>query len=123
MKTTEFVSRLQRRGVEFHVKGSRLAVDAPRGLLTEADRDFLMARKREVIRVLASREQTPSAELQPGVWVEWDSPLFGRCVGQVAMTPESGWLVVRHHSVTGDLALLSVDWIKGVSKEKPNEKP
>ncbi len=120
MKATEFVSRLQRRGVEFHVKGSRLAVDAPRGLLTEADRDFLAARKREVIRVLASGEQTPSAELQPGVWVEWESPLFGRCVGQVAMTPESGWLVVRAHSVTGDLALIHVDWNVRVCERNEN---
>ena len=70
MTTTEFVSKLRRRGVEFHVKGSRFAVDAPRGLLTKDDLQFLAARKHEVIRVLASGEQTPSADIQPGAWVQ-----------------------------------------------------
>ena len=50
--------------------------------------------------------------LQPGAWVCWDSPLFGMCTGQIALAPENGWLVVRCHSVTGNLALIKVDGIR-----------
>jgi len=49
--------------------------------------------------------------LQPGAWVSWESPLFGRGTGQIALAPENGWLVVRYHSVTGNLGLVRVDGI------------
>ena len=49
-------------------------------------------------------------DLQPGTTISWQSPLFGRVQGEVAMLPEGGWLVVRCHSVTGDLALVKLDW-------------
>ena len=50
--------------------------------------------------------------LQPGAWVLCNSPLFGMCTGQIALAPENGWLVVRCHTVTGNLALVQVDGIR-----------
>ncbi len=57
--------------------------------------------------------------LQPGVSISWHSPLFGWVTGQVAMEPEHGWLVIRGHSVTGNLALVNVEW--GLRIEKPQQ--
>ena len=64
----------------------------------------------------------PSAveNLQPGAWVLWESPLFGRCKGQIALAPENGWVVVRCHSVTGDLSLVKVDGIRSEVKGEPS---
>ena len=64
----------------------------------------------------------PSAieSLQPGAWVFWESSLFGRCTGQIALAPENGWLVVRCHSVTGDLSLVKVDGIWSEVKGEPS---
>ena len=59
-------------------------------------------------------------ELGPGVNISWDSPLFGRAHGEIMMGPESGWLVVRCHSVTGGLALIGMDW--GLRIEKCSRK-
>ncbi len=58
------------------------------------------------------KNEKRGAVLRPGMWVEWDSPLFGPCSGEVAMEPEGGWLVVREHSVTGDLALINTAWLR-----------
>jgi len=58
--------------------------------------------------------------LQPGAWVSWESPLFGRCTGQIALAPENSWLVVRCHSVTGDLSLVKVDGIRPEVKGEPS---
>ncbi len=51
------------------------------------------------------------ADLIPGAKIVWESPLFGQCTGEIALSPENGWLVVRSHSVTGNLALVNVDWV------------
>lgn len=51
------------------------------------------------------------ADLISGAKIVWESPLFGQCTGEIALPPENGWLVVRSHSVTGNLALVNVDWI------------
>jgi len=55
-------------------------------------------------------------DFKPGTLISWHSPLFGRVNGEVAMEPESGWFVVRCHSVTGGLALISMDWDLRVEK-------
>ncbi|MDR4485125.1 MAG: hypothetical protein R3B95_18295 [Nitrospirales bacterium] len=51
------------------------------------------------------------ADLISGAKIVWESPLFGKCTGEIALPPENGWLVVRSHSVTGNLALVNVDWV------------
>ncbi len=58
-----------------------------------------------------------SNDLQSGVSISWYSPLFGRVHGQVAMEPENGWLVIRCHSVTGNLALVNVEWGLHIEKQ------
>ena len=52
------------------------------------------------------------ADLISGAKIVWDSPIVGPCTGEIALPPENGWLVVRNHSVTGNLALVNVDWIR-----------
>ena len=52
------------------------------------------------------------ADLILGAKIVWESPPFGPCSGEIALPPENGWLVVRSHSVTGNLALVNVDWIR-----------
>jgi len=60
----------------------------------------------------------PSSDaLQSGVSISWHSPMFGRVHGQVAMEPENGWLVIRCHSVTGNLALVNVEWGLCIEKQ------
>ena len=106
MTTQEMVSNLTKNGVTFRVEGSRLAVDAPRGLLGPAERQVLTERKQQVLQLL-QREKVGNCErLRPGVWIEWDSPLLGRCTGEVVMSPEKGWLVVRHFRVSGELVFV-----------------
>ncbi|MCA9423089.1 MAG: hypothetical protein KC592_18870 [Nitrospira sp.] len=51
------------------------------------------------------------ADLIPGAKIFWNSPLFGQCTGEIALPPENGWLVVHSHSVTGNLALVNLDWV------------
>ncbi len=74
-------------------------------------------------KYLAARMEQPAksgtprpSDLEPGTLVEWDSPLFGPSSGEVALSPEGGWVVVRTHSVTGNLAFVKLDW--GVRRVK-----
>ncbi len=63
----------------------------------------------------------PSSDaLQSGVSISWCSPMFGRVHGQVAMEPENGWLVIRGHSVTGNLALVNVEWGLRIQNPPPS---
>lgn len=48
-------------------------------------------------------------QLLPGSTVKWDIPGIGRRSGEVAMAPEGGWLIVRDHSVTGELLWIKID--------------
>ena len=68
-------------------------------------------------KCIAARSEEPSQpspsapnDLEPGTMIEWDSNFLGHCLGEVAMSPEKGWVVVRTHSVTGNLALVKLDW-------------
>jgi len=40
------------------------------------------------------------AEILPGAWIEWNSPLFGLCRGRVAMA-EGDRILIEDHPVTG----------------------
>ena len=55
------------------------------------------------------------ADLTRGARVIWESPLFGQCSGEIALLPENGWVVVHCHSVTGNVALVHLDWISSVN--------
>ena len=73
------------------------------------------------VRPIALITELNLDQLIPGVWIEWVSPLWGHCQGQVAMSPESGWFVVRSHSVTGDLALIHVNWNVRLRLRQPRD--
>ena len=106
MTTQKLISNLTKNGATFRIEGTRLAVDAPRGLLSQEERQTLSTRKWQVLRILKRQKSNHTKRILLGDWIEWDNPLLGRRKGKVVMSPEKGWLVVRHHSVTGDLALL-----------------
>ena len=54
---------LARRGIWLSARGNRIRVNAPRGVLTEADRQALVARKAEVLALL--RAEQPPARTEP----------------------------------------------------------
>lgn len=121
MTTQQLISKLTKNGVTLRIEGTRLAVDAPRGVLGPAEREELAARKPQVLRLLQREKVGKCERLRPGVWIEWDSPLFGRRRGEVVMSPEMGWLVVRHHNETGDLAFLPESLIVQVGGKSFND--
>ncbi len=49
--------------------------------------------------------------LQPGTWIEWDSPLFGRLRGELLGVREDGWLEV-FHPLTDKLARIPRAWVR-----------
>ena len=51
-----------------------------------------------------------NATLVFGKKITWDSPLFGKCLGQVALPPIDGKVLVEH-PVTEKLAWIPVSWI------------
>ncbi len=106
MTTQQMISNLTKNGATFRIEGTRLAVDAPRGVLGPAERQVLTERKQQVLQLLQREKVVKCERLRPGVWIAWDSPLFGRCTGEVVMSPEKGWLVVRHFRVSGELVFV-----------------
>jgi len=75
--------------------------------LPEAQALKLLAKGAGKVRLFHPVE---SSQVRVGDTLSWKSPMFGRCTGLVALEPENGWCVVRCHSVTGDLALIHLDW-------------
>ena len=57
---------------------------------------------------------------QPGLWVTFNSPLFGICGAKIKQV-ESTQIMITDHSVIGTQAGLTIDprWIQHLSKEKP----
>ncbi len=62
-------------------------------------------------------EKPDLATVREGQRIWWASPLFGEATGIVALGPDRGWVVVRQHSVTGDLALVKLDWVTRIGEE------
>lgn len=95
--------------LQVKLPGKALQVEAGQSVNLPEELAFkLLERATGKVRVV-----TPPvlADLIPGAKVFWESPLFGQCTGEIALPPENGWLVVRSHSVTGNLALVNVDWV------------
>ena len=61
MTTLEFLSRLRKSGIELQVVGNRIRINAPEGVLTEALKEELGARKEEVLAFLKSTEVAETA--------------------------------------------------------------
>ncbi len=58
--------------------------------------------------------------LASGTWVEFESPLFGLCTGQVAGTVSEDDLVVDHHSVLKELTPIKTAWVVRVLPKAPD---
>ena len=76
--------------------------------------ESLLARIPERIRLVEG-----SAQLHPGVWVEFFSPLFGMCTARIhSVDVETVWLT--NHSVlkgTDEPCRIPASWIVGVYRE------
>jgi hypothetical protein len=66
----------------------------------------LLARAKDRVRLL-----------KIGSRVAWESPLFGRVVGEVAMLPEGDSLVVRH-PIVEELVTLPLAWITEILSDE-----
>ena len=53
-----------------------------------------------------------------GQWIEFKSPVFGSCTGQVVMT-EGDRLLVDHHSILRGLALIQTKWVQKTIPQPP----
>ena len=49
--------------------------------------------------------------LNPGTWIDWDSPLFGRLRGELLGVREDAWLDV-FHPLTDKLARIPQAWVR-----------
>ena len=80
MTTTEFLSTLRERGVRVWVEGGRLKADAPTGVLDDALRGQLAARKRELMELVSQTGATLSGprSLVPLKPAGSQPPLFAR---------------------------------------------
>ena len=58
--------------------------------------------------------------LVPGTWVEFESPLFGLCTGQVMLT-EGDRLIVDQHSTLKASAWIYTQWIVKLLEGPPGE--
>ena len=54
---------------------------------------------------------TRPPRFQPGTWIEWDSPLFGRLRGELLGVHGDGWLEV-FHPLTDKLARIPEAWVR-----------
>lgn len=80
MSTAEFLSNLRERGVRVWVEDGRLKADAPAGVLDEALRGQLAARKPELLEVLSGTQaiRTAPQSLVPLKPAGSEPPLFAR---------------------------------------------
>ncbi len=120
MTTQQLISNLTKNGATFRIEGTRLAVDAPRGLLSQEERQTLSTRKWQVLRILNKQKSDNTKRILVGDWIEWDNPLLGRRKGEVVMSPENGWLVVRHFRVSGELVFVPESLIVQVDGKSLN---
>ncbi len=47
-------------------------------------------------------------DLTPGHWVEWESPTYGSCLGQIVLPLAQGWVLIAGDRVPKGLA-----WVRG----------
>ena len=88
----------------------------PVDLSTEQARK-LLAKARGKVRVVESIAN--NIALSPGTWIEFKSPLFGLCTGQVDMVDEDT-LVVDHHSVIKALTNIKLTWVTRTLDHPPD---
>jgi len=63
-----------------------------------------------------------SSRFHAGQMISWQSPLFGRCHGCIAIVhADYEWILVANHSVTKDFAFVSKEWDVRVIDEPGRE--
>ena len=67
MKTSEFLGHLREQGVKLWTESGELRLKAPKGVLTPELRDELVARKQEILAVLASAAKPAPASASAGL--------------------------------------------------------
>ncbi len=82
------------------------------------DQDASPVRGDKNLAALAERApgKVQMVDLKPGrlvlgTWVEFESPLFGLCTGQVAGILSGDDLIVAHHSVLQELTPIKAAWV------------
>ncbi len=74
----------------------------------------LQAKVPEKIRVLEWR-----SSIKAGVWIEFDSPLFGRCSAQVEAITLTGYILSRHSVLPpSEHPEIPAAWVKGLYTEE-----
>ncbi len=51
--------------------------------------------------------------LAPGEWIEWTSPFWGSCAGQILLIGSQGWVVVAGAHVPEGLAWIREELVYG----------
>jgi len=55
---------------------------------------------------------------QHGQWIEFDSPLFGLCTGQVVLA-DGDMVIIQYHSILHDERCIKLDWVTQILNERP----
>ena len=95
-------------GVKALKPGDR--VDIP---IEKAKKLFKLAGPRKVRIIIES------ANIHPGVWVEFFSPLFGPCTARIHEVTVDGSIITNHSVLKGEGEPVTIpaSWIRGICKE------
>ncbi len=67
------------------------------------------------------RPRLDSNHLHPGVWVEFNSPLFGMCTAQVQGVTLEGCIITNHSVVKDECGPVTIpaSWVHHIYREQP----
>jgi len=80
----------------------------------------LLAKVGDKARVVGSPE-IPLEKLVPGTWIEFHSPVFGKCTAQVD-SMEGDTIFVNHHLVLKGFTQIPTGWVWRVLTSPPDER-
>lgn len=66
---------------------------------------------KDILNAFNAKALTP--RLVPGAWIEWKSPLFGVCSGQVGLV-DGDKVLITDHQITHDYhgpGLIPIEWV------------
>ena len=102
-----------------------LKLKLPEGLKTlqSGERITLPEEKAQKLLRLAKgkvRIVNESSHLHPGVWVEFDSPLFGLCTAKIHHMTLEGCIITNHSVLKGEGEPVTIPaaWVRGVYREE-----
>ena len=76
---------------------------------------FLLEKVPEKVRVVEEKPRLP-----PGAWIEFLSPLFGRCTARIHEVTVDGCIITNHSVLKGEGEPVTIpaSWICGVYREQ-----